>query len=157
MDKSKDTEILEDFPPWKLQELGLGRGVDGTDPRPWVNKSSLQVRDIIIFHSSDSSQNLQLISTNEGGMVHHFVQEVTSIKELKANLDTSISVPNSPVTVGVGIDHVRSLTKTRKAIGQRVLNRTVAFKFGIRIMLKICFLNTCYRIKVLKRRTMKRT
>ena len=133
MDKSKDTEILKDFPPWKLQELGLGRGVDGTDPRPWVNKSSLQVRDIIIqpiFRSSDSSQHLQLISTNEGGMVHHFVQEVTSIKELKAMLDTSISVPNSPVTVGVGIDHVRSLTKTRKAIGQRVLNRTVAFKAG---------------------------
>ncbi len=133
-DTEEDREILEDFPPWKLQELGLGRGVNGTDPRPWVNKSSLQIRDIImqpISNSTDSSQQLlksSLIGTNEGGIVHHFVQEVTSIKELKAMLDTSISVPNSPVTVGVGADLIRSMTKTQKAIGQRVLNRTVTFK-----------------------------
>ncbi len=80
-DTKEDREILEDFPPWKLRELGLGRGVNGMDPRPWVNKSSLQIRDIImqpISNSTDSSQQLlksSLIGTNESGMVHHFVHE----------------------------------------------------------------------------------
>ncbi len=40
-DTKEDREIL--VSPWKLQELGVGRGVNGTDPRPWVNKSSLQI------------------------------------------------------------------------------------------------------------------
>ena len=132
----EEHEILEYFPPWKLQDFGLGRGINGTDPQPWVNKLTLQVRDIVredLRAKSTSSEKPQkmfksnLIGTNEGGVVHHFVQEVTNIKEQKAKLDTSITVPNSPVSVGIGAEMSRSLTTTQKAIGRRVINRTVSF------------------------------
>ncbi len=132
----EEHEILEYFPPWKLQDFGLGRGVNGTDPQPWVNKLALQVRNIVREDmrakstSSEKPQNMftcNLIGTNEGAVVHNFVQEVTNIKELKANLDTSVTVPNSPVSVGVGAELSRSLTTTQKAIGRRVINQTVSF------------------------------
>ncbi len=129
-------EILEYFPPWKLQDFGLGRGVNGTDPQPWVNKSTLQIRDIIrddLLTNPKSTgrhqktYNTNLIGTNEGGVVHHFVQEVTNIKDQKAKLDSSITVPNSPVSVGVGADLSRTLSTTQKAIGKKIINRTVSF------------------------------
>lgn len=127
---------MEYFPPWKLQDFGLGRGVNGTDPQPWVNKSTLQIRDIIRedlrikSSSTDPPQRIfktNLIGTNEGGVAQHFVQEVTNIKDQKAKLDSSITVPNSPVSVGVGAEFSRSLSTTQKSIGRRTINRTVSF------------------------------
>ncbi len=69
-----------------------------------------------------------LIGTNEGGMLRDYVEEVTSIKNQTAKLDLSVTVPNAPLSVGVGADLSRKWTKTQKAIGRRVLTKTIAFQ-----------------------------
>ena len=126
---------------WRLHELGLGRGVDGSNPRPWINKSTFQVREAKVppaickstwaLDETDGKQGFgtsNLICTDEGGMQHEFAEEVTSIKDQSVKMDGSITVPNSPVSIAVGADLCRSLTTTKKAVGERVLNKTVAFK-----------------------------
>ena len=112
-------------PDYRLHELGLGRGVDATDSRPWVNKSTFQVRMVpedLKEYSND------LIFTNEGKAVHFFSEEVTSIKELRFNLTLSVTLPNAPVTVSAGADTVRKLIAKQRALGVRTLTRTIAFK-----------------------------
>ena len=160
-----------------LHELGLGRGVDGTDPHPWVNKTMFQVRDAILpepkkkADASDSTKKddkqggnamdegditpatededamkdsdagpagktlptaegktTNLIATDEGKTVHGFSEEVTSISEQTADLRLSVSVPKTPVEVSVGADLTRKLTITQRALGVRILTKTIAFK-----------------------------
>ena len=160
-----------------LHELGLGRGVDGTDPHPWVNKTMFQVRDAILPESkkeadaSDSTKKddkqggnamdegditpatededamkdsdagpagktlpttegktTNLIATDEGKTVHGFSEEVTSISEQTADLRLSVTVPKTPVEVSVGADLTRKLTITQRALGVRILTKTIAFK-----------------------------
>ncbi len=121
MYRENPKKIISVYNSWELEELGLGRGVNGTNPRPWINKSSFQVR-----LADNGKENL--IGTNEGGMLRDFVEEVTSIKNQTAKLDLSITVPNAPVTIGVGADLSRTWTKTQKAFGRQVLTRTIAFQ-----------------------------
>ena len=133
----KKKPILNDYAvcEWRLHELGLGRGVDGTSPLPWINKGTFTVREAKVQTATDDEDDEEvattssnMISTDEGGMQQHFVQEVTSIKQQSINLDVSVVVPNTPVNIAVGAELCRSLTKTQKAIGERVLNKTLAFK-----------------------------
>ena len=121
-------QILKNYKSWELHELGLGRGVNGTEPRPWVNKVSFQVREAKMSEDDLSEGDSNLIGTNEGGMLRDYVEEVTSIKDQSAKMDLSITVLKTPVSVGVGADLSRTWTNTQKAIGRRVLNTTIAFQ-----------------------------
>ena len=69
-----------------------------------------------------------VMSTDEGGIHQDFVQEATSIKQLSGSLELSLTVPNTPVTISVGTEMCRCLTKTQKAIGERTFNKTLSFK-----------------------------
>lgn len=103
----------------RMVDLGLGRGVDATSPRPWLNKTPFQVRRVA-FEG--------LIGTEEGGSMMSYESSVSSVMSQQSSLKASIAVPRSPVTVGVDAELSRGTNTTRRAIGKRVVNRTVSFR-----------------------------
>ena len=102
----------------RIRDLGLGRGVDATDPTPWVNKRAFQVR-AVTFDT--------VLGTEEGGALQSYEQEVTSVHTQQNNLKSSIMIPQAPVRIGVDEEYSRSATVTRQAIGKRVITRSIAF------------------------------
>jgi len=102
----------------RVLDLGLGRGVDATDPSPWYNKSSFQVRRVTIDN---------ILGTEEGGSLQSYEREVSSVTTQQTNLKASVAVPQAPVSLGLEGEQSRSVSTTRKAIGKRVINRTISF------------------------------
>ena len=103
----------------RIIDLGLGRGVDTTDPTPWQNKTSFQVRSVTIEN---------IIGTEEGGLVQSYERDVSSVSELRGNASASVTNPKTAVTVGVEGEYSQSSTNRRKVVGTKVLNRTISFK-----------------------------
>lgn len=103
----------------RMIDLGLGRGVDATNPRPWLNKTSFQVRRVAIEG---------LIGTEEGGSMMSYEASVSSVVNQQSSLKSSIAVPRSPVSIGVDAELSRGTNTTRRAIGKRVVNRTISFR-----------------------------
>lgn len=108
---------IEDF-----VDLGLGRGVDSTNPAPWKNKTSIQIRHPTI-------QNL--IGTEEGGSIQKYRSNVSSTTDLQVELKASVFIPNTPVSIGVDSELSRSTTQSKKIVGEKVINRTISFRLDI--------------------------
>ena len=51
-----------------------------------------------------------------------------SVQSQQSNLKASIAFPNSPFAIGVDAEHSRSTSTTRRAVGKKVLNRTISFR-----------------------------
>ena len=103
----------------RIIDLGLGRGIDASNPSPWLNKSSFQVRRVTIEN---------IIGTEEGGAIQSYEREITSVTTTQTDLKASVAVPQAPVNLGLEGEHSRSVSKTRKALGKRVVNRTISFR-----------------------------
>ena len=103
----------------RMVDLGLGRGVDATNPSPWQMKSSFQVRNC-------TSSNT--IGTEEGGSLQSYEREVSSVHSQQTDLKASVTVPQAPVNIGIDAEQSRSFSTTRKAVGKKVLNRTISFR-----------------------------
>ena len=103
----------------KFQDLGLGRGVDATNQSPWKNKKSFQVRQVCFD---------DIMGTEEGGSIQNYKSEVSSSLELQATLKASVSIPQSPVTLGLEGEMSRSSSSSKKVVGKKVINRSVSFK-----------------------------
>lgn len=119
-------EQLSKVPPVHSQEeiyryidLGLGRGLDGTDPTPWLNKSSFQVRRVTYDN---------ILGTEEGGAVQSYEREISSVHTQQTKIKSSIVVPKSPMTIGTDAELSRSVHTSRRAIGRKVINRTISFR-----------------------------
>lgn len=110
--------ILEDEVS-RMIDLGLGRGVDATQASPWSMKSSFQVRQVTMDN---------IIGTEEGGALQAYEREISSVTTQQSTLKSSISVPQAPITIGLEGEYSRSSSSTRKAVGKRVLNRTISFR-----------------------------
>ena len=102
----------------RMIDLGLGRGIDSTDAKPWFNKSAFQVRRV----TAES-----VIGTEEGGSLQSYEREVTSVLSHQTDLKASVVVPKSPVQIGIDAEQSRSVSTTRRAVGKKALNRTVSF------------------------------
>ena len=103
----------------RMIDLGLGRGLDSTDPKPWYNKSAFQVRRV----TAES-----VIGTEEGGSLQSYEREVTSITSHQTNLKAAVEVPQAPVEVGIDAEASRSVTSSRKTVGKKVINRSISFR-----------------------------
>ena len=90
----------------RVIDLGLGRGMDATNPKPWLNKSSFQVRRVAIEN---------VIGTEEGGALQSYKREVTSVQTQQTDLKASVTIPQSPVTIGVDAEQSRSVSSRRRA------------------------------------------
>ena len=115
-------EELEDD---RLIDLGLGRGIDAANPCPWLNKSSFQVIERHLFKRKN------IIGTDEGGSVISYEEEVSSVQEQQNSFTTAVTAPKTPVTISLGAEHTRTSTETKRAVGRKVVNRTVAIRDDI--------------------------
>ena len=100
-----------------FKDLGLGRGVDATNPTPWLNKKALQIREVI---SGD------IIGTEEGNLYQGFVNEVESTQHFQTNLSASVPV-NQLVNLGIDSELSRSYSATQKSVGRKIITRTISF------------------------------
>ena len=103
----------------RMVDLGLGRGIDSTNLKPWQNKSAFQVRRV----TAES-----VLGTEEGGSLQSFEREVTSILSHQTNLKASVIVPQAPVQIGIDAEQSRSVSSTRRTVGKKVINRSVSFR-----------------------------
>ena len=129
--KSKQTSNTSDYATAKAQavitpgeisrivDLGLGRGVDHTQPMLWQEKSSFQVRPVL-------SENI--IGTEEGGSLQNYEREIISTQDQRCELKVSITVPQSPVSIGVDAEQSRSHASRRRSVGKKIINRTISFR-----------------------------
>ena len=104
-----------------LTALGLGRGVDATEPNLWKEKSSFQVQSV-----SKSLDNI--IATDEGGEHDYYEREVSSISNRQAELKLSVDEPNTSIHIGMDTLYSQSLSKSKKSIGEQVITRTISFR-----------------------------
>ena len=103
----------------RVVDLGLGRGVDATDPTPWLSKSSFQVRLVTVYN---------IIGTEEGGSLQSYDHEIESIYSHQTELKSSVTAPQSQTKIGIDAELSRSTTMTRRAVGKKVVNRTISFR-----------------------------
>ncbi len=115
----KEDEILQ------FQDLGLGRGVDATNPSPWKNKKSFQVRQVRFE---------DIMGTEEGGSIQNYKSDVSSSTDLQAVLKASVSIPQTPVTIGLEGEMSRSSSSSKKVVGKKIINRSVSFKMHNKVV-----------------------
>ena len=101
-----------------FEDLGLGRGVDATNPTPWLNKSAFQVRHVTYDN---------IIGTEEGNLYQGFVNEVESTQNLQTSLKASIPL-NQQVNLGIDSELSRTYSSTKKSVGRKIITRTIAFR-----------------------------
>ena len=107
----------------RFVDLGLGRGVDVSNPTPWRNKTSIQVRPVTFEN---------ITGTEESGSIQSYEREITRISETHWKFSPSaVFNPNMSATFSIGVEesYPQSQSSTRKYIvGTKVLNRTICFK-----------------------------
>ena len=102
----------------RITDLGLGRGIDATTHTPWLNKSSFQVRRVCFE---------ELVGTDEGGALHSYVNQINSVNTQQVKMKSSVTIPQSPVSIGVDAEMSRSASSSRRAVGKKVLTRTISY------------------------------
>ena len=102
-----------------FQDLGLGRGVNIADPKPWANRSSFQVREV----SMDT-----ITGSDEGGAYEGYETEVESAFNAHFQMESFLAIPNSPISIGVDTEQSRTVSTSRRTVGKRVITRTIAYK-----------------------------
>ena len=105
----------------RYQDLGLGRGVDVTDPQMWRNKSALLVRKVCPKASN-------IIGTEEGGVKKKYEKEVSTVGLHQQKIRFSLKDPNSFVKIGIDAQSSQSTSSAKKIVGIKVKTRTIAFQ-----------------------------
>ena len=103
-------------------DLGLGRGIDASNPTPWQNKTSIQVRPVTFEN---------IIGTEESGSIQSYEREITRVSETHWRFSSSaIFNPNLATTFAIGVEESppRSSSSKKYIVGTKVLNRTICFK-----------------------------
>ena len=103
-----------------FNDLGLGRGVDATNPKPWINRSAFQVR----FATPDN-----IVGTEEGNLYRSFLNEVDSSLNLQTSLSASIPA-NQLVSINIDAELSRNYSTNQKSEGAKVITRSIAFLSG---------------------------
>lgn len=105
---------LDDFALW-----GLGRGVDITKARPWLEKTSFEVRKVHKEH---------IIVTKDGGLLQAYNEEIRSRASLHSEVKAGLKPPNLPIKIGVDAEYTRTTLSSKHIVGTKVKNRTVSFR-----------------------------
>ena len=102
----------------RMIDLGLGRGIDATNSKPWANKSAFQVRRVMAEG---------VLGTEEGGSLQSYEREVSSVVSHQTSMKASVVVPQAPVEIGIDAEQSRSVSSTRRTLGKKVVNRSISF------------------------------
>ena len=112
---TKKAELLSQY-----HELGLGRGVNVTDPKMWKNKTSFFV---IRAHSEND-----IDITQECGLLERYKTEVATFSSQSQSVQASLENPTSNVKIGMDEYYSRSSSSKQIIVGQKIEKRTIAFK-----------------------------
>jgi len=104
-----------------MLDLGLGRGINATDPNFWNNKSPWQVRLI----KADLSN---VIGTDEGGSKQKYEKTVSSLRTQRSKIAVSVREPTSHVKIGLDAHYSQSSNSTVHIKGTKVKTRTISFR-----------------------------
>ena len=102
----------------RMIDFGLGRGVNAALSTPWLQKSSFQVQQVT---------PLNIVGTEEGGIVQSYVNEVESVQDIQTQLSESIPV-SAQISIGIDAELSRSYSSTRKSLGKKIITRSISFK-----------------------------
>ncbi len=105
-----------------FQELGLGRGIDSTDPDLWKNKDPIQLR----FISKDLKN---VIGTNENGIKRKYEKTVSSSRSQLSKIQLSLNVPSSHVKIGLDGHYSQSVNSSVEVKGTKIQTRTISFRY----------------------------
>ncbi len=119
--RKRYTSVINQEDIKQYEEMGLGRGVDVTDPKMWRNKSSFIVRKICIDLSN-------IIGTKEGCMKEKYEKEVSTVALHKQKMRLSLEEPNSPVKISIDAHSSQSTSSAKTISGIKVTTATIAFK-----------------------------
>ena len=98
--------------------LGLGLGVDATDPKPWATKkNAFQARQVVFE---------DLFGIKEG-ILRKFNDKVTSMHEFQSSVKASVPT-NKLLNVGIDTEGFRSYRAQKRSIGKEIITRTITFK-----------------------------
>ncbi len=129
MDSATNTEdpadklipVIEEREIEHFRELGLGRGMNSTDPYMWKNKIPLQVRNI----AQDLSN---VIGTDETGIQHSYEKTVSSLQSQQSKIKLALFIPSSTVKISLDAHYSQSTNSTVTIKGDKVRTRTVSFQ-----------------------------
>ena len=117
--KSKEPQKDERYDRW-----GLGLGIDITKPRPWLQKSSFQVRSV-------RANDPKIIETDQGGLLQAYKEKVHSTATLHFEVKAGAKIPlDVPLNLGLGAEYTRSTLSSKSIKGTKVKNRTLSFRMN---------------------------
>ena len=105
----------------RYQDLGLGRGVNVTDPQMWRNKSPFQIRNVCPNLSN-------IIGTEESGLKEKYEKEVSTVATQQLKIKLSLDEPSSRVKIGMDAHNSQSTSSTKIIAGMKVHTRTISFQ-----------------------------
>ena len=116
--KSRLKQIVS---PDDYHKLGLGRGVDVTDPDMWKNKTAYLVR---------RASEHNIISTQECEILESYEKEVSTFEKQRQKMWLSLDNPvASQVKIGMDEQSSRSFSSTKLIEGEKIETRTISFEF----------------------------
>ena len=102
-----------------MSNLGLGKAVDITRTQPWINGSVFQAKEV----SYD-----EIVAIVEGQHVRDYEEVIDNYFDLQGNLESSVMIPNQPVTVGIAADMHRCKQSRKVVRGKSVSTRIIFFQ-----------------------------
>ena len=111
--------------------LGLGRGVNVTDPRMWKNKSyksSFCVRELL-----PNLSNIIWTEELESGLKEMYKKEVSTVATEQLKLKFSLEDPSTQVKIGMDAQNCQSTNSTKRINGIKSIHKVL----GLRLILMI--------------------
>ena len=105
----------------RIRELGLGKVIDTTLPKPWANKKAYEAREVKLQ---------DLFVTNEGNRINRFAEEIESYYEVQGQIEQSVMIPDKPIGSFVAAEAHRSYNSSYSAKGTIIYTRTISFEIG---------------------------
>ena len=113
--------VIVEIKPEDYARWGLGRGVDITKEKPWVGKSSFQVRRVDVKSCDD------IIETKEGGLLKAYNEEIRSQTTVNSEVQAGVKPANTPLSVRMDVEYTRSTLSAKYVSGKKIKTRTISF------------------------------
>ena len=119
--ETKKEVVTVEIKPGDYVRWGLGRGVDITKSKPWLEKSSFQVRKVDVSSASD------IIETKEGGLLKEYREEIRSRTTVNCDVQAGVKPANTPLSVRMDVEYTRSTLSAKYVSGKKIKTRTISF------------------------------
>ncbi len=113
--------------PERYESLGLGRGVDVTDPQMWRHKDYFIVRKVNKKTETNTEES-NILETEEGCIKEKYEREISTVATHQQKVRLSLEDPRGIITIGVAAQRSQSSSAIKNIKGTKVKTRTITFK-----------------------------